>query len=116
MAQSGATPMYVAVDSQLSGLIAVADELKPESRQAVEQLRALGLDVWILTCDNRATAEAIAAEAGISSDKVRELQAQGRVVAMVGDGINDAPAVAQADLVSRSVRAPTWRWLRPISR
>ena len=111
LAAEGATPMYVAVDSQPAGVIAVADSVKPESRQAVAQLRALGLHVWMLTGDNRATAEAIADQAGIASDhviadvlpnekaeKIRELQAQGRVVAMVGDGINDAPALAQADL------------------
>lgn len=109
LAKTGATPMYVAIDGELAGLVAVADTLKPESAEAVAQLKALGLEVWMLTGDNRATAEAIAREAGIEhvladvlpdqkASKVRELQGQGKIVAMVGDGINDAPALAQAEL------------------
>jgi len=109
LAREGATPMFVAVDGKLLGTIAVADTLKGESRQAVAELEALGLEVWMLTGDNRLTAEAMARQAGISrilaevqpdekAEKIRELQADGKVVAMVGDGINDAPALAQADL------------------
>jgi Cu+-exporting ATPase len=109
LAYSGMTPMYVAIDGQGAGLIAVADTLKPEAHAAIAQLKALGLDVWMLTGDNRETSQAIAHQVGIDrvmaevlpeqkAAKIQELQTQGRVVAMVGDGINDAPALAQADL------------------
>jgi Cu+-exporting ATPase len=109
IARDGATPMFVAVDGTLRGIIAVADTLKAESPQAVAELEALGLEVWMLTGDHALTAEAIARRAGIGhvlaevqpdekAAKVRELQSQGKVVAMVGDGINDAPALAQSDL------------------
>ncbi|MDE3077386.1 MAG: copper-translocating P-type ATPase, partial [Chloroflexota bacterium] len=111
MAAEGATPLYVALDGRTYGLIGVADTLKAESREAVAELGALGLDVWMLTGDNAATAAAIAQQAGIRADrvlaqvlpedkaaKVAGLQREGSTVAMVGDGINDAPALAQSDL------------------
>jgi P-type Cu+ transporter len=109
LAREGATPMYVAIDGQPAGIIAVADTLKPESTEAVEKLQALGLEVWMITGDNQATAEAIAEQVGIEhvlaevlpeqkAEKVKSLQDDGRTVAMVGDGINDAPALAQANL------------------
>ncbi len=113
-ADEGKTPMFVAVDGQAWGIIAVADTLKPEAREAVEALQKMGIDVYMLTGDNQRTAKAIAKQVGIENvlaqvlpeqkeQKVRALQAEmkgkeKRIVAMVGDGINDAPALAAADV------------------
>jgi P-type Cu+ transporter len=109
LAADGKTVVYVAVGGRLLGLVAVADVLKPEATEVVRGLRAFGLEVVMLTGDSRPTAEAIARAAGIErvlaeilpDEKAREvkrLQESGRRVAMVGDGINDAPALAQADV------------------
>ncbi len=105
----GKTAVYVSVDGKLAGLLAIADPIRSTSREAIAKLRRLGLDIVLLTGDNERTANAIAREAGISrvvagvlpEGKVAELkrlQSEGQVVAMVGDGINDAPALAQADV------------------
>ena len=109
LAAAGKTPIYVGTREELLGLIAVADPLKETSPEAVRRLKAMGLQVIMLTGDNAKTAQALAAEAGIDqvisdvlpADKaqvVADLQAKGLKVAMVGDGINDAPALAQADV------------------
>ncbi|GAA3801219.1 heavy metal translocating P-type ATPase [Nocardioides panacisoli] len=108
-AEQARTPMYVAVDGTAAGLVEVADPIKPTSADAIAALHALGLEVWMVTGDNAATARAVAAQVGVDhvlaevlpadkADRVADLQAAGHVVAMVGDGINDAPALARADL------------------
>ena len=109
LANEGKTPMYVAVDGQLIGIIAVADVVKESSKAAVAKLRQMGIEVAMLTGDNTKTATAIAKQVGIDrvlaevlpenkSDEVKRLQEEGKHVAMVGDGINDAPALVQADI------------------
>lgn len=106
---AGASELFVVIDGRVSGIIVVTDAIRPSSREAVERLEQMGIDVLLLTGDTRSTAESVAKAAGIGrvvaevlpQDKVneiRELQRKGRVVAMVGDGINDAPALAQADV------------------
>ena len=109
LAAVGKTPVYVAIDGRAAGVIAIADTLKAGSAAAVAELHRLGLEVIMLTGDNETTARAIAREAGVDrvladvrpdekAAQVRRLQADGKLVAMVGDGVNDAPALAQADV------------------
>ena len=109
LANEGKTPMYIAMNNKLSGIIAVADVVKESSAKAIKQLKAMGIEVVMITGDNSKTAEAIAKQVGIDrvlaevlpqdkSSEVKKLQAKGKKVAMVGDGINDAPALVQADI------------------
>jgi Cu+-exporting ATPase len=109
LASEGKTPMYISADGVLAGVIAVADTVKENSKKAVSGLREMGIEVVMISGDNKRTADAIARQVGIDrvlaevlpenkAEEVKKLQAEGRKVAMVGDGINDAPALAQADL------------------
>jgi Cu+-exporting ATPase len=109
LAAQGRTPMFVAIDDREAGLLAVADRIKASSKEAIARMRAMGLMVVMMTGDNRRTADAVAAQVGVDqvfaevlpedkAGKVAELQARGLVVGMVGDGINDAPALARADV------------------
>jgi len=108
-ASQGKTPMYITFNNNLSGIIAVADVVKENSRKAIEKLQSMGIEVFMITGDNRKTSEFIALQVGIShvlaevlpqdkSNEVKKLQNEGKKVAMVGDGINDAPALVQADI------------------
>ena len=107
--QGAASELYVAIDRRIAGVIAVSDSLRPTSRDAVRDLEAMGIEVMLLTGDRRSTAEAVGRAIGVTSviadvmpedkvEKIRALQGDGRIVAMVGDGINDAPALAQSDV------------------
>jgi Cu+-exporting ATPase len=109
LSEEGKTPMFISIDDKVAGIIAVADTLKPTSKETVSQLHRLGLEVIMLTGDNKRTAEAIARQVGIDrvlaevlpenkASEVKRLQDEGKIVAMVGDGINDAPALAQANV------------------
>ena len=109
MQQQGQTVMWVAIDAQAAGLLGVADPVKASTPEAIRALHAMGIRIIMLTGDNRVTAEAVARELGIDRVEaevlpdqkaavVKELQAQGRFVAMAGDGVNDAPALAQAQV------------------
>ena len=109
MEDEGKTAMIMAMDNKIQGIIAVADTLKDHSKKAISELKEMGIEVWMITGDNERTAKAIAKQVGIDNvmaevlpehkaREVEKLKSQGNITAMVGDGINDAPALAAADV------------------
>jgi Cu+-exporting ATPase len=109
LANEGKTPVYIAINGKIAGIIAVADVIKQSSRAAIKKIHGMGIETIMITGDNKRTAEAIARQAGITrvlsevlpqdkAGEVKKLQAGGKKTAMVGDGINDAPALVQADI------------------
>ena len=109
LAADGKTPLFVALGRRLLGLLAVADTIRPTTPAAIARLKGLGVEVAMLTGDNRKTAETVAKQAGIArvlaevlpqrkAEEIKRLQSEGKIVAMVGDGINDAPALAQGNV------------------
>ena len=126
--RDGQTVMFVAVDGRVAGLLGVADPVKASTPEALRALRDDGMRIVMLTGDSRATAEAVARELGIDEveaevlpeqkgEVVERLAAEGRIVAMAGDGVNDAPALARGPRrASRWERGPTWRWRARASR
>jgi Cu+-exporting ATPase len=109
LADEGRSPMFAAIDGRAAGVIAVADRINPRSKAAIDALKRMGLEVVMITGDNRRAAQRVAREVGIEralaevlpegkADEIKRLQAEGKIVGMVGDGINDAPALATADI------------------
>jgi Cu+-exporting ATPase len=122
--KDGQTVMYVVVDGAVAGMLGVADPVKPSAPEAIRLLHDDGIKIVMLTGDNRTTAEAVARRLAIDQIQaevlpeqkaavVKRLQSEGRMVAMAGDGVNDAPALAQAHVGIAMGRAPMWLWKVP---